>query len=533
MTGQKLQNLRRIHALHITRGDKSPAEWANVVRNYLLHGFTMEAIVVYIKMLPRRTRHRFLPLILKACALHSLLMVGKSLHAESIKAGLVYELLRGTTFVTMYGRCHEPTLARKLFDEMPFKNAATYNSMIGNYFMNGDMVSASTLFHSTPERTPVTWVVMIEGYAAIGNISAARHVFNSTPPWMRTVVTWTAMVHGYAAKGDMDAATELFDEMPLKNAFVWSCMITGYFKIGDAVKARAVFDRIFPAPNLVNWNALIAGYAKLGFYDEAFGGLRRMLGLGIDPDEFTVVSLLSVCAQLGSLDCATELHELIRRKRINMNSFVNNGLVDMYAKCGDLEKARRIFDTMRERNDACWNSMISGLASHGSCHEALKLFSEMEASDVKPNSVTFLAVLSACTHGGFVDKGLEIFQKMGKFSLKAGVEHYGCLVDLLGRAGRVAEAYDVVRTMPMKPNELVWGALLGACRVHSDMEMADQVAHKANYADSTFSSVYDEESVLLSNIYAASEKWAKAERIRRRMEERGGTKTPGCSLIQI
>ncbi|XP_020576486.1 pentatricopeptide repeat-containing protein At3g21470 [Phalaenopsis equestris] len=529
---RKFQVLRKLHALYITQGVNFSAGWAQVIRSYLSHGFPMEALIVYTQNLTCRTQQSFLPLILKICGSHSLLLLGESLHSESIKAGTVHELLTGTTFVSMYGKCKKVALARKFFDEMPVKNLVTYNSMIGGYCMNGDLVSASALFHLTPGRTPVTWAVMIEGYAGIENLAAARKIFNSTPPWMKTVVTWTVMINGYAANGEMDAARELFEEMPVKNAYVWSSMITGCFKKGNACEAKALFDRI-QAPNLINWNALIAGYAKIGFCEEALGAFRQMQESGIGPDEFTVSCILSACAQLGSLDSAMEVHEFIRRRKIKMNCFVLNGLVDMYAKCGDLDKARRIFNTMIIRNDSCWNSMISGLASHGWSEEALELFSLMEASEVKPNSITFLVVLSACTHGGFVEQGLQIFRSMHKYGLKAGVEHYGCLVDLFSRAGRLGEAYNVIKIMPMKPNEVVWGTLLGACRVYSDMEMADQVVLEANNTNISISSVNDADYVLLSNIFAAAENWEKAEKMRRKMVENKLTKTPGCSSIGL
>ncbi|KAK8919247.1 Pentatricopeptide repeat-containing protein [Platanthera zijinensis] len=434
----------------------------------------------------------------------------------------------------MYSKCGKPTLARKVFDEMPVRNLVTYNSMIGGYCLNGDLVSASALFSLAPGRTPVTWAVMIEGYAGIGNLTAAREVFDSTPPWMRTVVTWTVMIHGYTENTMMVSARELFEEMPVKNAYVWSSMITGYFKRGDAGEARSLFNRI-PTPNLINWNALIAGYAKFGFCEESLRAFRRMQEFGVEPDEFTVSSALSACAQLGALDSARELHEFIRTKKIKMNTFVLNGLVDMYAKCGDLEKARRIFDAMITRNDSCWNSMISAFSSHGRSEEALELFSRMKASGAKPNSITFLVVLSSCTHGGFVEEGLRIFGSLQEYGLKAEVEHYGCLVDLFGRAGRLADAYNVIKMMPMKPNEVVWGALLGACRIYSDAKMADQVVYEANQTRRRVISVNDDDAdyVLLSNIYTASEKWEKAEKIRKWMEENGVRKAPGSSLIGL
>ncbi|PKA65065.1 Pentatricopeptide repeat-containing protein [Apostasia shenzhenica] len=527
-----LQNLRRLHALYTTREAKSLTEWAQIIRSYLSHGFSREALILYAKNPIFRTQHLLLPLILKAIACHSLLQLGESLHAESIKAGTVDKPFTGTSFISLYARCHEPILARKVFDEMPVRNPVAYNAMIGGYWKNGNMQSACDLFDSASERTPITWTVMIEGYAESGDLAAARRIFDSMPSRMRTVVTWTVMVEGYAAIEEMYAAREMFDEMPMRNAYVWSSMINGYFKKGEVGEARAMFDRI-PSPNLVNWNSLIAGYAKIGFCHEALGAFRRMQESGTEPDEYTVASLLSACAQMGSLDSGREIHKLIRKKKIRMNSFVLNGLVDVYAKCGDLENAQKIFNGMIARNNSCWNSMLSGLASHGQSGEALELFSQMEESDqVKPNSITFLVMLVACTHGGFVEEGLEIFKKMGSYGLEAGVEHYGCLVDLLGRAGRLAEAFELIKIMPMKPNEVVLGALLGACRVHSDKAMADQVVTEAGSVNSRSSSVNDVDCVLLSNINAASEKWELAEKMRRKMVEDRVTKSAGFSSFE-
>uniref|UniRef100_A0A0D3HLL2 Pentatricopeptide repeat-containing protein n=1 Tax=Oryza barthii TaxID=65489 RepID=A0A0D3HLL2_9ORYZ len=246
----------------------------------------------------------------------------------------------------------------------------------------------------------------------------------------------------------METARELFDKMPARNAFVWSSMGTGYFKAGNADEAQAVFDRI-PVRNLVNWNTLIAGCSE-----KALEAFHSMLDDRIKPDEFTMAGVLSACAQLGSLEQARKVHSFIIQHRIRKNQFVLNGLVDMFAKCGDLAFARKIFDNMQWRNTECWNSMISALSSHGQSIEAIKLFSKMECSDQKPNAITLLAVLGACTHGGFVDEGLRIFNKFDVYGVAAAVEHYGCLVDLLDRAGRLREAYEIVKNMLVQPNEI-------------------------------------------------------------------------------
>ncbi|KVE95150.1 Pentatricopeptide repeat-containing protein, partial [Cynara cardunculus var. scolymus] len=323
------------------------------------------------------------------------------------------------------------------------------------------------------------------------------------------VVTWTVMVEGYASNGQMNAAKDIFEAMPQRNFFVYSSMISGYFKNGHVEEGKAIFDRI-KVRNLVNWNSLISGYCHNGLCEEALDAFAKMQADGFEPDEVSFACALSACAQLGSLKTGITLHHMIIQRSIKLNQFILNGLVDMYAKCGDLTNARLIFEGMLERNDACWNAMISGFSIHGHCKEALEFFDRMVKSSVNPNEITFLSVLTACAHSGFIREGLETFSKMENYGLSPNIKHYGCLVDLLGRAGRLKDAYRIVIDMPMRPNDMIWMALLGACRVHADMDMANQVLERVRDQVSGDCSHY----VLMSNMYAASERWEKAESVR-------------------
>lgn len=453
------------------------------------------------------------------------------MHAESIKSGVNCDVLVGTSLVDMYAKCGELFESRKVFDYMPERNVVTWNAMIGGYWRNGDATSALFLFEKMSMRTYVTWAEMITGFSRSGDIVSARRFFDQVPTELKNVVTWTVMVDGYCSSGQMEMAREVFEAMPQRNFFVWSSMISGYCKIGDVEEAKAIFDRI-PVRNLVNWNSMIAGYAQNGFCQEALKAFGNMQAEGFEPDEFTVVSVLSACAQSGLLDFSKDIHNMLSHKRIKLNQIVLNALVDMYAKCGDLINARLLFEEMTERNGACWNAMISSMAIHGQCKEALELFFRMEKSNEKPDEITFLSVLSACAHGGLVDEGMEIFSKMQKkYGLEAGIKHYGCLVDLLGRAGRLREAYALVKSMPMKPNDMVWGAMLGACRIYMDMEITEQVAEDISTLNSSIQSGNNSHYVLLSNIYAASDRWEKAERTRIEMENEGFQKIPAHSAF--
>ncbi|TYJ46781.1 hypothetical protein E1A91_A02G142200v1 [Gossypium mustelinum] len=519
---------------NIAKNNSNPNQpsWSYIIRNHLSEGATNQVLSLYTQI--RQTGlyiFGVVPLIFKACASASTQTYGKSLHAESIKFGVAVDLHIASSLLSMYSRCGNLIDSRKVFDEMPERNVVTWNAMIGGYFKNGDRESALEVFEKMPiRRNSVTWIEMIDGFAKCGDTFKARQFFDRVPLKLRTVVTWTVMVDGYNANGELEAAREIFDMMPERNYFVWSSMISGYCKRGNVKEARNFFDRI-PVRNLVNWNSLITGYAQNGFCEEALRMYKKMQNEGFEPDEVTITSVLSACAQLGELDIGKEIHYLIKKKRMKANQFVLNALLVMYAKCGDLAQARLIFEGMSHRTSVCWNSMILGLAIHGKNQEALEFFQRMEESNEMPDDITFLSLLSACAHGGCVDEGLDVFSKIETYGLVASIKHYGCLVDLLGRAGRLKEAFDLIKRMPIKPNDVVWGALLGACRIHLDTNMVEQVMQDVGKMDDDMDSGDNSHLVLLSNIYAASDRWEKAEKMRTAMVNKGFQKNPGLSSI--
>ncbi|EXB90557.1 hypothetical protein L484_001711 [Morus notabilis] len=530
---QKITNNFHNHKQNSSGIEKtSSPNWTVLTRNHISQGSPKEALRLYTQVRSSsKGIHNVLglvPLILKACASLRFPKCGKALHAESIKSGTLFDVLVGTSLVDMYAKCREIFDARKAFDLMPERNVVTWNAMIGGYLKNGDVESAFVLFERMSLRNSVTWNEMIDGFARSGDTVSARKLFDCVPSEMKNLITWTVMVDGYSCNGEMEKAREVFEQMPERNCFAWSSMVSGYCKQGDVEEARIIFDRI-PVRNLVNWNSMISGYVQNGFCEEAMKAFDEMRAQGYEADEVTTVSVLSACARSGLFDVGREIHDMIIEKGMECNQIVLNALVDMYAKCGDLACARSVFEGMTERNAACWNAMISGFAVHGQCEEALELFGKMESSEEMPDDVTFLSVLSACARGGFVDEGMDILSKMAKYGLVANVKHYGCLVDLLGRAGRLKQAYDLIKRMPVEPNDTVWGAMLGACRIHLDMEMTERVAKEINNLNSKMGSGQNEHFVLLSNIYASSERWAKAERLRLVITNEGFQKTPGCS----
>uniref|UniRef100_A0A1J3H5K7 Pentatricopeptide repeat-containing protein n=5 Tax=Noccaea caerulescens TaxID=107243 RepID=A0A1J3H5K7_NOCCA len=516
---------------HLSLGD---FHVSNLIKNHISRGSSKQALLLYEGIRRKGVFFQgWIPLLLKACACVPCVVLGKLLHSESIKFGICSDVMVGSSLINMYGKCGCVVSARKVFDEMPERNVATWNAMIGGYMSNGDAVSATRLFEEiNGSRNTVTWIEMMKGYGKRNETEKAKELFERMPIELKNVKAWSVMLGVYVSNREMEAARKLFEEIPEKNSFVWSLMISGYFRIGDVHEATAIFNRVF-ARDLVIWNGLITGYAQNGYSDDAIDAFYKMQREGFDADAVTVSSVLSACAQLGRLDVGREVHSLINFKGIELNQFVSNALIDMYAKCGDLENATSVFESLSLRSVACWNSMISCLAIHGKCKEALEMFRTMESFDTKPDEITFLAVLTACVHGGFLEEGLKIFLEMKTKDVKPNVKHFGCLIHLLGRSGKLKEAYGLVREMPVKPNDTVLGGLLGACKVHMDTEMAEQVMKIIETMESSRNSYSENHLVSISNLYAQTERWQTAEMFRVEMEKRGLKKSPGFSSLVL
>ncbi|PON86323.1 DYW domain containing protein [Trema orientale] len=275
---------------------------------------------------------------------------------------------------------------------------------------------------------------------------------------------------------------------------------------------------------------MIAGYVQCGKPKEATNLFLEMEKVGLKPNEVTVVAVLAACADLGDLYLGRRIHEYSSRSGFGKDVRVSNTLIDMYVKCGCLEDAQEVFHEMEERTVVSWSAMIQGLAIHGKAEEALRLFSEMIRAGVKPNWVTFLGLLHACSHMGLIDEGRNFFAGMTRdYGIVPRIEHYGCMVDLLSRAGLLQDAHEFIKNMPIKPNGVVWGALLGGCKVHKNIALAEEAIRHLSELDPLNDGYY----VVLSNIYAQAERWEDTAQVRKLMRDRGVKKTPGWSSITV
>ncbi|KAG9449148.1 hypothetical protein H6P81_009113 [Aristolochia fimbriata] len=331
------------------------------------------------------------------------------------------------------------------------------------------------------------------------------------------VVEWGQQLHSMAIRIGLEV-----------NEFVETGLINIYCKAGDFEGAHKVFEQN-PDRKLGSWNALIGGFAQGGRSKEAIDLFLELRGCGFLPDDVTMVSVASACGSIGDLSLALQIHKCAYQAKSLTKSDVllSNSLIDMYGKCGQLDLAYNVFAGMAERNVSTWTSMIVGLAMHGHVNKALDFFRDMRQCGVRPNHVTFVGVLCACAHGGLVEEGWDYFNAMSaEYGIEPQMSHYGCMVDLLGREGRLKEAREVVRGMPMKPNSVIWGTLMGACEKHGNIEIGEWVAMNLLELEPWNDGVY----VVLSNIYAAAGMWVDVQRIRRMMTERKVAKTPGYSV---
>ncbi|KAF3445569.1 hypothetical protein FNV43_RR10745 [Rhamnella rubrinervis] len=454
---------------------------------------------------------------------------GKVIHSEIMKLGFCSSIFVQNTLLNFYAKCSkELNSACQVFGEMPKRDMVSWNSMIAAYMAYGETEPAIRLFNSMPERNIVTWNSVVSGLSKAGNMESAHMIFERMPE--RNEVSWNSMISGYVGLGNVKSARCVFDQMPEKTVFSWTAMVSGYSMIGDLELARSIFDQM-PVRNVVSWNAMIAGYVHNHMFDQAFHIFSEMLVDGkCRPDQTTLISMLCACSHLGSLEHGKWINSYIKRNSFDMSIPLGNALIDMFAKCGDIENAKAVFHKMAKKCIITWTTMVSGLAVNGKCREALTLFDAMCLEGIKPDDVIFIAVLSACTHGGLVEDGKRIFNLMvEKFDLEPRIEHYGCMVDLLGRAGELEEAVRFIERMHLKPNAVIWATLLGCCKVHGNVDLLDIIIRRIMDQEPSNPSYL----TLISNMSASFGHWKEALTYRVAMRMQGVEKVPGCSSIQV
>ncbi|CAA7395957.1 unnamed protein product [Spirodela intermedia] len=335
----------------------------------------------------------------------------------------------------------------------------------------------------------------------------------------------------YGSWGMMEEAERVFKECSARDLFSWNSLMGGYVGVGEMQRARILFGEMRKR-DVVSWSTVIAGYVQEGSFMEAMELFHDMQLSGVAPNEFTLTSILTACANLVALDQGRWVHSYINRAKINLNERLLAGLIDMYAKCGEINWALKVFyeEGISKRTVWPWNAMLGGFAIHGMAGDAVDLFERMRSERIAPNKVTFISLLSACSHGSFLDEGRTYFELMkGVYGIDPEIEHYGCMVDLFGRAGLLNEAEEFISLMPISPDFIIWSALLNACRIHRNIDRAERVGRIIKELDPKQVGC----QVLLANIYSRSGRWTGARDIRNEVEISGSKKTPGWSSIEL
>ncbi|KAL3622278.1 hypothetical protein CASFOL_033689 [Castilleja foliolosa] len=456
----------------------------------------------------------------------------KQFHGHALRHGTDFTKYLITKFLEI------PNLnyARKVFDGTPHPPLFLYNKLIQAYSSRGPQSHClplySQLLNQCLSPNPHSFTFL---FAACARLSNPRQAQMLQAHFVKfgfghDVYASTALVDMYAKMGLLRFARKVFDETSCKDTPTWNSLIAGYAKNGDLEVAFRLFSDM-PSRNVISWTALISGYAQNGKYKEALEMYMEMQREGrVKANEVTIASVLPACANLGALEVGMRIESYARANGYFRNLFVKNAVLELYARCGVIEKAMGLFDEIgRDRNLCTWNTMIMGLAVHGKCHEALEMFEEMLRNGLIPDDVTFVGEILACTHGGLISKGRELFNSMEtKYSITPKLEHYGCMVDLLGRAGLLQEAYELIKSMPMKPDSVVWGTLLGACSFHGNVELAEKAAESLFVLEPWNPGNY----VILSNIYARAGKWDGVANMRKIMKGFNVTKAAGHSFIE-
>lgn len=511
----------------------------SLIRGYANSEDPEKAVILYKQMIVSAIfpNEFTFPFVLKACGIKESYRDGVLVHLMAVKLGYESHVCVENGLINVYVRCGTIASARKVFDEIMEKTLVSWNSMIGGYARVGCGEQPFLLFLEMrgrgiqPDVFTLMYLLSVCSHDCnleLGKFVHHNVVINGIGV---DIVLQNAFLDMYAKCGDLHAAQTLFDRMVHRNVVSWTSLLTAYAKHGCLERAKDIFSQM-PVKNVVSWNAMMSSCIHEGCLQDALDLFFEMCNSKVEPDEITLVSVLSACCQLGDLVMGNKVQDYIRCNNINSSVTLNNALIDTFSKCGSLENAFDLFNEMPEKNIVSWNVMIGALAFHGFGHEAIQLFEEMQAGGKWPDKVTFIGLLSACCHSGLTDIGWYYFDKMSSvYGVPREIEHYACMVDILGRGGFLDEAVKLIGRMPMKPHTVIWSSLLNACRIYHNITIAEQVLKQLLEQEpyASHCGLY----VLMSNIYSEAKRWGDMKNIRKLMNDNGIKKHDAVSSIEI
>ncbi|XP_030527815.1 pentatricopeptide repeat-containing protein At5g48910 [Rhodamnia argentea] len=480
----------------------------------------------------------------------------KQVHAHMIKTGEVQDPLAAAEilrFCALSGR-RDLGYARAVFSQMRRPNCFSWNSIIRALAESDDdamQLEALVLFYEMAldgdvEPNRFTFPSVLKACARLGRVKEGKQVHGMVAKCGLDgdEFVLSNLVRMYVLCGVMEDAYFLFEERFVRSGGVgkkmnlrrqdgdvvlWNVMVDGYVRMGDLRAAGELFDKM-PQRSVVSWNVMISGYAQHGLFMEAVEMFREMQMGDVCANYVTLVSVLPAISRLGALELGKWVHLYAEKNGIEVDDVLGSALLDMYSKCGSIEKALQVFEVLPKESAKTWNAIIGGLAIYGRAKDALDYFSRMEQSRVTPSDVAYIAVLTACSHAGLVEEGRSFFDHMTNVvGLEPRVEHYGCMVDMLGRAALLDEAEELLQNMPVEPDDVILKALLGACKRRGNIEMGERIAQRLMKLSPNDSGSY----VALSNMFASQGNWEGVSDIRLKMKEMDIRKDPGCSWIEL
>ncbi|KAI3807092.1 hypothetical protein L1987_23014 [Smallanthus sonchifolius] len=519
-----------------------PLPWNVVISGYVRAGLGKDGLSVYRKMVWKGVipDHFTYPSVLKACGEEFDWGFGREVHGSIVKAGLEWNLFVHNALVFMYGKYGDLNVARKLFDEMPVRDCISWNSIISAYALKSMWREAFELFDrmrgENVEVNMIIWNTVAGGYLKTGNylqvLKLVSQLRTSGAEWDPVavinglgacshigVLKIGKEIHGLAIR----TCCHAYDNV--KNA-----LITMYSRCEDLKHAHIVFNLV-ESKSVITWNSIISGFAHWDNSEEATSLFREMLISKAEPSYVTIASILPVCARVANLQHGKEFHCYItKHDEFKDYLLLFNSLIDMYARSGKILLAKRLFDSLTKRDEVTYTSLIAGYGIQGEGQMAVDLFEEMIWSNIKPDHVTMVAVLSACSHSALVDQGQTLFKRMySVYDITPRLEHFSCMVDLYGRAGLLGKAEGIISTMPYAPTPAMWATVIGACRIHGNKELGEFAAEKLLEMRPRNSGYY----VLMANLYADYGCWEKLSEVRVLMRELGVNKVPGCAWLDL
>ncbi|KAL4563025.1 hypothetical protein LXL04_027056 [Taraxacum kok-saghyz] len=534
--------------------------WNTMLTSYTHLGLYEEALLFFHHMTginSIRPDHYSFTATLSACASSGKLSYGNKIHALIVSSGYSSPLPVNNALIDMYAKCLDPCSAHKVFEEMHLRNNVSWCSLLFAYVHSNQFQAAQSVFDDMPNKVNIAWNTLIAAHARYGNVKTCVDLFNKMmmtescdqDQWTFSALMNAAtesqefhigcMIHGLIIKKGWNSAIEsnnsilsfyahlsspedvvkIFESIKSPTQVSWNAIIDAQMKIGDTQKALIAFNNS-PEKNIISWTSMIAGYVRNGDSEE---GIRFFVDMirtsNLLPDDFSLGTVLHACSLMATLGHGKMIHSLAIRHGFNSYAYVGNGLVNMYAKCGDISASLKSFNQIIEKDLVSWNTMLIGYGLHGQGDKALEVYQEMIASGLKPDTVTFTSLLMTCSHLGFVEIGRDLFQSMsGVHGLCPEPDHVACMVDMLARSGYLEEAREMVITYRRRVEN--GEGVFGGCYVNGELEMMMGGESEMSY-------------VVLSNLYCVRGKWKEAELVRKKMDDEGVKKVPGCSWIEV